>query len=71
MIVAIAADKGFTSFILESFWKIFKQNIIAILINDIRARVQINIKIASGLSKKTLNLLLISIKYIGENLLIV
>ena len=61
MIVPIEAARDLVSFTLVNFLKIFKQNIIAILIKDIKARVHINIKNISGRSKNQLNLLFIII----------
>ena len=56
---------------IYSFLNIFRQNITATLIKDIRAKAQINMNIISGLSKNPLNLLFIIIKYKGDILTVV
>ena len=70
IIAHIAPAKVFVSFMFVNFLRIFKQNITAILKNDIRASAQIKMKSISGRSKNALSLLFIIIKYIGEILLI-
>lgn len=65
-----ATDSDLASFMFVSFLKIFKQNITAMLIKDIRASVHININNTSGLSKNAVSLLFTIMKYIGEILFI-
>lgn len=62
IIVQTEIARYFGSFTFVSFLNIFSTNMTAIFIKDIRAKVQIKINIASGLSRKALSLLLIMIK---------
>lgn len=62
IIVQTEIAKYLSSFTFVSFLNIFSTNMTAIFIKDIRAKVQIKINIASGLSRKALSLLLIMIK---------
>ena len=62
IIVQAEITRYFGSFTFVSFLNIFSINMTAIFIKDIRAKVQIKINIASGLSRKAPSLLLIMIK---------
>ena len=62
IIVQAEITRYFGSFTFVSFLNIFSINMTAIFIKDIRAKVQMKINIASGLSRKALSLLLIMIK---------
>lgn len=62
IIVQTEIAKYLGSFTFVSFLNIFSINMTAIFIKDIRAKVQMKINIASGLSRKALSLLLIMIK---------
>lgn len=62
IIVQAEIAKYLSSFTFVSFLNIFSINMTAIFIKDIRAKVQMKINIASGLSRKALSLLLIMIK---------